>query len=89
MANPNPHAARMAKKRARKPGNLPQLLRMLWHALLEAQAVLDTATADEAELKLRAVHALSQASRQYAKLLEIGELEAQLSALEQQMQGGP
>ncbi len=87
MANPNPHAARLAKKRARKHGDLPQLLRMLWRALLEAQAVLERATEDEAELKLRAVHALSQASGQYVKLLEIGELESRLAALEQAMKG--
>ena len=80
MANPSPHAARLAKKRARKPGQLPQLLRLLWQALLEAQAILDEAA--EAELRLRAIHAISQAAGQYAKLLEIGELEARIAALE-------
>jgi hypothetical protein len=83
----NSHAARIAKKRSRKPGNLAQLVRILWQAVLEAQAVLEGADEDEAELKLRAVHALGQVSGQYAKLLEIDELEARLSALEQAMKG--
>jgi hypothetical protein len=70
----------MAKKRRRKPGNLAQLVRILWQAVLEAQAVLEGADEDEADLKLRAVHALGQVSGQYAKLLEIGELEASVMA---------
>ena len=88
MAGPI-HAARMAKKRHRKPGNLHDLLAMLWRALIEAQGVLARASDEEAELKLKAVHAISQAGGQYAKLLEIGELEARLTALEQQIRGRP
>jgi hypothetical protein len=80
VANPNPFHARMAKKRARKPGDLRALQRMLWRALLEAKTVF--LESDNDELSLKAVHALSQASGQYAKLLEIGELEARVVALE-------
>jgi hypothetical protein len=80
VANPNPFHARMAKKRARKPGDLRALQRMLWRALLEAERVF--LESDNDELSLKAVHALSQASGQYAKLLEIGELEARVVALE-------
>ena len=61
----NPHAARLAKRRKHKPGNLQDLLVVLWQALLEAQAVLEAARAEEPELKLKAVHAISQCGGQY------------------------
>jgi hypothetical protein len=89
MANPHPDPlrARLAKKRRRRAGGLPQLTAILWKALLEAESVLQAA--EEPALRLRAVHALSQCAGQYAKLLEIGELEARIQALEQgaQQQG--
>jgi hypothetical protein len=83
--NPNPWHARHAKRKVRKPGNLQQLQAKLWRALCEAEAVLDTS--EDPELTLKAVHAISQCAGQYAKLLEIGELEARVQALEQQMKG--
>jgi hypothetical protein len=83
MANPSPHQARLAKRRAQKPGNLRQLQGKLWRALCDAERVLELA--EEPELMLKAIHALSQAAGQYAKLWEIGELEARLAALEQQV----
>jgi uncharacterized small protein (DUF1192 family) len=83
MPNPNPHHARLAKKRARKPGDMHQVLRMLWQALLEAEEVL--LHAEDAELTLKAVHAISQSAGQYAKLLEVGELEARLAAVETEL----
>jgi hypothetical protein len=79
--NPSPHHARLAKKRTRKPGNLAALTRVLWRAVLEAQEIMDHADGDE--MKLRAIHAISQTSSSYAKLLEIGEFEARLNALEE------
>jgi hypothetical protein len=82
MANSNPWPGRQAKKRLRKPGNLIDLQRKLWRALCEAESVLDGA--EDAELKLKAVHAVSQGAGQYAKLLEVGELEARVQALEAQ-----
>jgi hypothetical protein len=85
----NPHAARLVKRQKHKPGNLRDLLQVLWQALLEAQAVLEAAGEDEAELKLKAVHAISQCGGQYAKLLEVGELEARLTAVEQAQKGTP
>ena len=87
MANPNPHKARLAKKRYREVGGLPALRALLWRALLEAEAVLEGAGADEAELKLKAIHAISQAGGQYARLLEIGELEARLTVVERALGG--
>ena len=80
--NPNPHKAREAKRRRGKPGNIDTLLRVLWNALLEAEAVLMATEGDNPELCLRAVHAMSQCAGQYAKLLEVGELEARIAALE-------
>ena len=83
----NTHAARLVKRRKHKPGNLTDLLRMFWQALLEAEAILEAADEDQAELKLKAVHAISQCGGQYARLLEIGEMEARLAAVEAQLRG--
>ena len=82
-----PHMARQAKRQKRQPGNLQQLLGIMWHALSEAEAILVATEEDQAELKLKDVHAIIQAGRAYAKLLEVGELEARLSALEQAQRG--
>jgi hypothetical protein len=65
----NPYAARLVKRRKHKPGNLTDLLQVMWQALLEAEAVLEAAEEDQAELKLKAVHAIIQAGRSYTKLL--------------------
>ena len=85
----NSHSARLAKRAQHRPtvGTLTQLLGIMWHGLEEAQEVLDCATAEQPELRLKAVHAIIQAGSAYAKLLEIGELEARLAALEGQMRG--
>ena len=88
MANPNPLPARQAKKRKGKPGDLQALLRVVWAALLEADAVLQSTNGDNPELTLKAVHAVSQCAGQYAKLLEVGELEARIAALEAGQRGG-
>ena len=80
--NPSPHVARQAKRRRGKPGDLATLLKVVWSALLEAEAVLMTTEGDNPELCLKAVHAVSQCAGQYAKLLEIGEFEARLAAME-------
>jgi len=58
VPNPAPPQARMAKRRVRKPGDLRALQRMLWQALIEAERVL--IEAQEPELSLKAVHAVSQ-----------------------------
>ncbi len=89
MAKGNPHAnptrARMAKKKRQQTGNLKALQRKLWVALLHAEDVLEQA--EQAELRLKAVHALSQCAGQYAKLLEIGELEARMAEVEARLAG--
>jgi len=87
MPNPSPHQARLSKRRRGKPGDLPALLRVVWAALLEADAVLQSTQGDNPELCLKAVHAVSQCAGQYAKLLEVGELEARIAALEAAQKG--
>ena len=86
MANPNPYAARQARRRAHKPLNLADVLKVLTTAIREAERLLYEA--DDPELTLRCVHALSQAAGQYVKLLEVGEYEARLASIEATLKGG-
>ena len=79
MANPSPHEARQAKKRKRKPGNLQAVAGKLWAALEAAEELLGE---DDPHLRLKAVHAVSQVAGNYAKVYEVGELEARIQALE-------
>jgi hypothetical protein len=58
VANPNPHQARLAKRRAHKPGTLADILKILWTAIRDAEALLYEA--EDADLRLRCLHALSQ-----------------------------
>jgi hypothetical protein len=81
----NKGAAKLARRRAYKPGDVHQLLRMVWQALVEAEAVL--LAAEDPDLILRACHAISQCGGQYNKLLETSDLEARLAALEAQLRG--
>lgn len=78
--NNNPFQARLAKRK--RAGDLSAAQAKLWKAIREAEKVL--IGAENPEIKLRAVHALSQAIGQYCKVHETGELEARLVALEQQ-----
>ena len=85
--NPNPTAARQAKKAKRrgKPGTLADAQAVLWRALQKAGELLDT---EDPHLSLKAVHAVSQCAGSYAKVLEVGELEARLQALEAELEAG-
>ena len=40
MANPNPYAARLALRRARKPGAMQDVLLVLWTAVRDAERLL-------------------------------------------------
>jgi hypothetical protein len=86
MQSYNPYKARQAKKRKRKPGALQDLVTILWGAVLDVQAILDGCAGDP-EQTLRAAHCLSQVAGQYSRLLEVGEFEAQLAALEAAQKG--
>ena len=79
--NHNPFQARLEKRRRSKSGTLERAKTTLWKAIKEAETIL-LSEESEPELKLRCVHALSQAIGQYAKVTEVGELEARLEALE-------
>lgn len=84
MPNPNPYKARQAKKCARAAGGIGDVRSRLWDALEAACGVIDDPEADAA-LRLRAVHAVTQATASYAKILEATEFEARLQALEDQV----
>jgi hypothetical protein len=71
---------KMARKKLRKPGDLQDLKRKLWQAILESERIL--LSSDDDELVLRAVHALTQAAMSYSKILEAGALEERLKVLE-------
>ena len=83
MPNPSPYQARVAKKRRGKPGNLLAVTQVLWKGIVAAEVMLDAGP--EPDMTLRIVHALSQACGQYARLLEVGELEERLRRLEERV----
>lgn len=83
MSNPNadPTKARQAKKARRReqPGTLEDARALLWRALERASELLNT---EDDALSLKAVHAISQGTAAYARVMEVGELETRLAALE-------
>ena len=89
-----PHRARQAKKRARrpKPGTVKQLTAVLWSAITKLEEHLSETTeaemVDTAEL-CKLTHALSQSASTYLKALEVGELEARVEALEGALERNP
>lgn len=90
--NSNPTKARQAKKARRrgKPGTLEDARRLLWCALERAGELLEVKSEDpdtgemkpDNALALKAIHAISQGASAYAKIMEVGELEARIQALE-------
>lgn len=99
MSNANPTKARQAKKARRKgkPGTLEDARRLMWRALTRADELLDTESEDpetgevrpDNALALKAIHAISQGASAYAKIVEAGELEARIKALEDAAEGNP
>ena len=83
MSNPNadPTKARQAKKARRKgrPGSLEDARALLWRALERAGELLGE---EDPAFALKAVHAISQGAMAYARIVEVGELEARIAALE-------
>lgn len=93
MSNPNadPTAARKAKRQKRrgKAGTLEDARALLWRALTRAGELLEQ---EDPMLSLKAVHAVSQGASAYARIVEVGEIEARLAALEASgapVEGGP
>lgn len=74
----------MARKRRRKPGDVAQLQAVLWQTIIEVEGVLDTRPPSH-ELILKAAHALAQLAGVYGRILEVVDLDARLTALEQHM----
>jgi hypothetical protein len=82
------HVARMAKKqrrKIRKLGDLEAAQRKLWQAITAAEEVLMDEESDST-MVLKATHAISQATSTYARLIEVGEMEARLAELEQALE---
>lgn len=83
MGNPNadPTKARQAKRARRRgqPGTLEDARALLWRALTRAGELLEE---EDPTLSLKAIHAVSQGAAAYARIVEVGELEARLAALE-------
>ena len=52
------YAGKLARRRVYKAGDMGHLLKMMWQALTEAEAVL--LTSEDAELTLKACHAIGQ-----------------------------
>ena len=84
--NSNPVEARMGKRKKRrsKPGTLEDARALLWRALTRAGELLEE---EDPALSLKAIHAISQGASAYAKIVEVGELEARIAALEAAQEG--
>ncbi|GAB5518811.1 MAG: hypothetical protein RhofKO_10620 [Rhodothermales bacterium] len=90
MSETKPHKARAGKKRRRirKIGSIADAQRKLWQAITCAEDVLLDDESDSVTT-LKAVHAITSASTAYAKLIEVGELEARLTELEEALKHQP
>ena len=77
-----PHVARQARKRKRaKAGTIAQLKTKLWAAIDKLSEALETDDPKVADLT-KLAHALSQSAASYLRVVEVGELEARVDALE-------
>ena len=82
-----PHKARLEKKkrrRVRKIGTLTDARRKLWQAITSAEEVLLDDQSDNLTV-LKAVNSITSASTAYAKLIEVGEMQAQLDELQERL----
>lgn len=82
--------SRINLKRHRKAGSTRDALLIAWRGLKAAEeALYASAETNDLGLVLKAVHAITQASGTYAKLIETAELEARIEALEEAAQKSP
>ncbi len=70
------------RPRRRNAGSLTALQKELWHAVMVAGDLLDD---PDAQMRLKACHAVSQAAGAYRALLETTDLEARLETLEREL----
>jgi hypothetical protein len=86
MANHQESRGNQARKRPhRGPGELQDLRRKVWQAVLEAEALLMRPRAS-ISTKLRAIHALTQVAMAYQRIVQGTELEDRVAALEAAVQ---
>ena len=71
--------ASFRNKRRRRPGDLSSLRRTLWAALLTAEELCDD---PDPNIRLRALHAMSQLGATYMRTVEACDLEERLAQLE-------
>ena len=79
--NQNPVAGRLAKKAQSKPGTLADVQARLWEAIIKAETVMEK-RGQKDETVLRAANCIGQLAMSYSKVLEVGEYEARLAAVE-------
>ena len=72
---------------ARTAGDVKDVQRKLWEGVEAASRILTDAAADPS-VQLKAIHALTQASGAYVKVLEASEFEARLKAVEEHLGEG-
>ncbi len=77
-------ASNRLPKRVR-PGDLDALRRKLWRAILAAEALLESESAD---VRLRAIHAVSQCAGAYRAVYADDQLEQRIAALEARAERG-
>lgn len=75
---PDPHRARLARTQKRRE-SLQPVAEALSMALDKA---VDLLNSPEDDVKLRAIHAVTQCANTYARMYEVGELEYRLAMLE-------
>lgn len=84
MANSNPHQARAAKRQrtGKKAGSAEDLRTVVWEAIGAAvDLIRDPST--NPDTRLRAVHAVTQATGSYLKIYEATEIDARLRTIEE------
>lgn len=86
MPNPNPSAARAAKrkKKVASYGDLKALRGKLWEAI---EAASDSLGSEDEGVRLKACHAMTQTATAYSRLIEATEFEARLRAVEKAQTG--
>lgn len=83
MPDTRSHLARLARRNRRASGDIAAARRKVYRALQMAEAVMmDAAAEDDHATVLRAVHATTQAAATFARIVEVGEMEARLQQLE-------
>jgi hypothetical protein len=80
----SPNSASKTKRiRRRKPGNLGQLVTILWGVLSDTEEIFQTQK--NPEIKLRAAHALTSLSGVYVKALETYSLANELQLIREEL----